>query len=331
MVRGKSVLLVFSVIAGMLVFAPAAAGAEEGTPRETGVAASTELGVQISTMPELKLLAAQSFTLPFLRGSGPLSAGNNLKAAFTVELSPVSINGRGELTWTPIAFLQAVAGGMAGSGWNIDLLGMNIYGIGINEPVGEPAGEPRQTEVRGSAFDGVVWRLWGGVALQFDLAALVPGDWNHILFRAYNEGRYGAYSRARGEESWIFENDAGENRNGWSWYASYVIGYQMPRSPVLDTIAFMAEMEKNLYNTPGGDRWGEGLTRWIFSSLFNFRITPRFSATVAVQMRTLRNYGYSDLENENRVWYQDLELSGDNGKRRLLFYRAAAVLTYKLR
>jgi hypothetical protein len=332
MVHSKGVFLVFRIMVVFLVFFPAVLVAEESAAEETGVVSSTELGAQISTTPELKLLATQSFTFPLLRGSGPLTAGNNLKAAFTIELSPISLNGRGEFTWTPIAFFQAVAGGGGGSGWNVSLFGMDIYGIGINAPLGDDsAGGTRKTEIRGSAFDGVMWRLWGGGALQFDLAALVPGDWNHVLFRAYNEGRYDSYSRAGVEDSWIFENDSGEKRNGWSWYGSYLIGYQMPLSPVLDTVAFMVEMEKSLYNTPGGDLWGEGLARWIFSYLFNFRINPRFNATLAIQMKTLRNHGYSDLENEDRVWYQDLDLLSDYGKQRLLFYRAAAVLSYKLR
>jgi hypothetical protein len=321
-----------ALLAVFIAFLPAALEAQESAVGETGITASTELGAQISTMPELKLLLTQSFVFPFLRGSGFLTEDNNIKAAFTAEVSPISLNGRAEFTWTPIAFLQVAAGGLAGSGWNINLFGMDLYGIGINEPIGDENSEkPRETEIRGTAFHGVMWRLWGGLALQFDLAALVPGDWNHVLLRAYNEGRYGRYSQARGEESWILENDNGENRNGWSWYGSYVIGYQMPFSPVLDTIAFMMEMEKKLYNIPGGDLWGDSLSRWIFSFLFYFRITPRLNTTLAVQMRTLRNHGYSDLANKERVWYQDLDLRMDYGKQRLLFYRAAVLLSYKLR
>jgi hypothetical protein len=105
----------------------------------------------------------------------------------------------------------------------------------------------------------------------------------------------------------------------------------MPRSPVLDTIAFMAEGERSLYNTPGGGRWGEDLSRWTFSGLFNFTITPRFSTALAVQFRTWRNFGSSDLENQDGIWYRDLKLQEDYGRRRTAFYRAAFILSYKLR
>jgi hypothetical protein len=205
-------------------------------------------------------------------------------------------------------------------------------GIGLNVPVErDDGGRPRESEIRGGAFDGLMWSAYGGLNLQFDLGAVIPGDWTHVLFQAYNEGRYSAYTGAAAGESWVFEHDYGENRNGWLWRGRYVLGYSMPLSPVLDTIAFMAEGEQYLYNTPGGDYWGDDVSWWLFSGLFNFRINPRFSAALVVQLRTWRNFGSSDLENQRRLWYQDLELKDDYGKRRIAFYRAALILSYKLR
>jgi hypothetical protein len=104
----------------------------------------------------------------------------------------------------------------------------------------------------------------------------------------------------------------------------------MPLSPVLDTIAFMAEARKNLYDIDDA-AWGPDLTRWIFSLLFNFTITPRFGAILAFQMKTFRNFGTSDLENQDGIYYQDLNLSDKYGERRLIFHRVAAILSYKLR
>jgi hypothetical protein len=315
----------FPLIGGLLLsvlFFPLVLAAQETDT----VALSTDLGVQISTRPEAKVSLTQSFTFPFLQGDGPMTKDNNIKLSATAEVSPISLNGLGEVLWSPAAFLQAAVGGRIGSGWNIDLFGGKIYGIGLNE-----RGDNNKEVISGDAFDSMMWRVYGGAALQFDLAAVVPGDWNHILFRAYNEGRYSAYNRAGAGDSWVFQNDEAQNRNGWMWYGSYVLGYQMPLSPVLDTVAFMAEFEKNLYNTSGGDIWGDDLPRWIFSALFNFNITPRFSAALALQLRTLRNYGSSDLENQDHIYYQDLILDDTYGKQRLVFYRAALIMSYKIR
>jgi hypothetical protein len=315
----------------VLAFFPARVSAQESPPGDAGFTDATELELQISSRPELKLKLTETLTFPFLRGEGPLTEGNNIKTIFTAEVSPVSVSGIAEAVWTPVAFFQAAAGAKAGSGWNVDLFGTGIYGLGINAPGARDSSGQRKSEVKEKAFEGLVWNAWGGGALQFDLAALFPGDWTHVLFRTYHEARYSMYTRAAGGEAWFFEADYGENQNGWVYYSSYLLGYQMPLSPVLDTIAFMAELKKNLYNTPGGEIWGEHLGDWIFSGFLNFSLSPRFRTTLAFQLRSWRNHGSSDLENAGMIYYQDRELQGDYGERRLAFYRAAIILGYKLR
>jgi hypothetical protein len=284
------------------------------------ISASTDLSLQVSTRPEVKLRLIQNFTFPFLRGSGPLTADNNIKTTLIVEVSPISVNGIAELTWTPIAFFQLIAGGKAGSGWNIPA----GNGIGINECQPDGTGE-----IKGEPFEGLLWNAYGGAALQFDLAALLPGDWNHVVFRTYHEGRYKGYTGASGEESWIFENDDGENRNGFNYYGNYLLGYQMPLSPFLNTVGFLAEVDQYLYNTPGGEAWGDDLGRWYFSLLFNFTITKNFGAALIVQTQTRRNYGSSDLENQDRKFYQD-QILVKSDPYRLIFYRAALIMTLNL-
>ena len=291
-----------------------------------GIIASTNLSLQVSTRPEAKLSLTQSFTFPFLQGSGPLTSGNNIRTDITAEFSPVSMAGLGSVIWTPIAFLELDAGGRLGTGWNMAL----GNGIGFNRPIGVFGGTPRKAEIDGDPFDGLQWSAWFGGAFQFDLAAVFPGDWNHVILRAYDELKYSAYTRAGNNESWILENDDADNMNGWTWYGSLVLGYQMPLSPVLDFVGLMGEYTFNLYDVPGKDSWGGNLGKWIFSGLFNFSITPRFSTTLIAQMRTRPNYGDSDYENLNELWYQDRKLLGDGGNLRLVFYRAAIIMTYKI-
>jgi len=316
----------FKLFAAFLLLSAVFAWAEDGETKNSGIKTSTDMQLQISSVPEAKLSFSQSFVFPFMQGSSPLTRDNNITAVLTAEVTPVSLNGKAEVVWTPAAFFLLSGGGLAGSGWNMPL----GNGIGINKPEDENAAPPRKAIVDGKAFDGLLWRAWGAGTLQFDLGAVIPGDWSHVLFQSRQELRYGAYSRAGPQESWIFEADYGENQNGWVYYASYVLGYQMPLAPVLDTIAFMAELEKPLYNTPGGDFWGENLGKWTFSGLYNFSITKRFSTALVLQMQTRRNYGSSNFDNVD-YYYRDLELKSDGGERRLLFYRAALLFSYKIR
>ena len=287
---------------------------------------STNLELQASTRPEVKLSVKQNFIFPFLQGSGPLTSGNNITTAFTAEVAPVSVNGIGEVIWTPAAFFMLSGGGKAGSGWKMPL----GIGIGLNKPESEGDEMPRKAEIDGSAFDGLLWSAWGAGTVQFDLGAVFPGDWTHVLFQTRQEFRYSAYTRSEPWKPWVFENDDRENQNGWTYNATYVLGYYMPLSPVLDTIAFMAELKKPFYNSPDGDFWGENLGQWIFSGLFNFSMNNKFSTALALQMRTRRNHGISNFENHD-YFYQDFELKDEGGNRRIVFYRAALILNYKIR
>jgi hypothetical protein len=306
--------------------APSGSGDPSGAGTGSAVTRKTILQLQISSLPEAKFRGTESLSFPLFRGSGPLTADNNLRTDFSGELTPVSLNGIAEAVWTPIAFFELNGGGRIGTGWNMAL----GNGIGVSRPVGDDnAPKPRKREMEGDPFGGFTWNLYGGGALQFDLGALIPGDWNHLVFRSYHEGRYRSFTGAKAGEPWIFENDDGENLNGWTYYGSFILGYQMPASPVLRALAFMAEVDKSFYRSPGGELWGEDRGRWTFSTLFNFVIHPRLDLSLVVQMRTRRNYGDGDLNNRGNYYFRDRNID-DDAPHRLVFYRAALILSYTL-
>jgi hypothetical protein len=288
---------------------------------ETDVKSETSLSLAITSVPETKLTFSQIFTFPCLQGDNPLVKDNNVKLGLNVNMTPISINLLGNVVLTPAAFFELSAGGMLGSGWIINLFGSELYGIGLNRP-----NDQGHTSVDGSSFDGFFAKGQMGGAVQFDLAAIVPGKWNHVVFRSYHEVGYKMYSRAEKGDSWFFEKDFGENQNGWNYYGSYLAGYRMPI--MLDTVAVLAEIEKYLYNTPGGDQWGDSLGRWTLGLMTNFTFSKNFSSTLAAQFRTLRNYtNYTYGDNDN-VFYRNRILDSDN-PRTLSFYRAVLLLNYR--
>ncbi|MDR0323741.1 MAG: hypothetical protein LBI12_04750, partial [Treponema sp.] len=260
----------------------------------------------------------QRFIFPFLQGDSLLTEDNNIALALTAEISPISLNGIAEAVWTPVAFFQFAAGGRIGSGWNLELFGSDIYGIGINRSA--PNGK---AENIGSAFDGLLWKTQAGAALQADLAAVFPGDWNHVVFRTYHELNYKGYTKAKVGESWYFEGDDGENSNGFNYYGNFLIGYQMPI--FIDFIALLAEADLYLYDTPNRSQWGDERIRWTFSNIISFTITRQLGATLITQFRTRRNYLESDWQD---LYYRNRNIDKSNPTG-LEFYRIAAALTYK--
>ncbi|MDL2230036.1 hypothetical protein LJC14_07295 [Treponema sp. OttesenSCG-928-L16] len=303
--------------AALLIFLCGAASLASAKPDS-----STELNVQASTRPEARLGINRHFIFPFLRGEGPLTADNNIKTTLSADITPVSMNTSAEAVWTPAAFFNISAGAKAGSGWNIELFGSDIRGIGINR-----RGAGGEAEVKGSAFDGLLWRVKAGATFQFDLAALFPGDWNHVVFLTYHEWNYKGYTAASKGESWYYENDDGENMNGSNYYANFVLGYQMPI--FLSMAAFMAEVEKYLYDTPGRELWGDELGRWTLSGILNFSITENISAALLLQFRTRRNF--SNGNNDDSQYYQDRRIVESGNKRCFEWYRLALNMTWKLR
>ena len=280
---------------------------------------SRELTLQVSTAPELKLGFTQRYGFPFLQGEGPLTQDNNIGLAMSAELSPISLNGIVEAVLTPIAFFQFSAGGRIGTGWNVSLFGSDIYGIGINGPdvVGSSANF-------GSAFDGLLWKLQAGGTVQFDLAALYPGDWNHVVARSYHEVNYRGYTHAKAGESWFYENDSGENINGFNYYGNLLVGYQMPMR--FNMAAFLAETDLYLYDTTGREAWGDDIVRWTLSGVFGFTITPQLDLALIAQFKTRRNYQESNWQ-DLYYRYRTLDSASPTG---LEFYRIAAALTYRL-
>jgi hypothetical protein len=307
-------LMLLTLFAGMLI----AQNQPEYTPTFTS---SGEMTLQISTAPEIKLSFTERYVFPFLQGESPLTQGNHIGASLGAEVSPISLNGIAEFVWTPIAFLQFSAGGRIGSGWNINLFGSDVYGIGLNsqDVVGNSVNE-------GSAFDGLLWKAQAGGTFQFDVAALYPGDWHHVVTQSYHEINYKGYTRAKAAEhdSWYYENDDGENINGFNYYGNLLIGYQMP--VFFNLTAFLAEADLYLYDTPNRDRWGDDRIRWTFSGVFGFTLARQLDLTLIAQFRTRRNFqesNWQDLYYRNR----SLDFSAPTS---LKFYRVAAALTYRL-
>ncbi|MDR0315835.1 MAG: hypothetical protein LBH97_02930 [Treponema sp.] len=293
--------------------------AEDQPEDKTGVDSSGEIILQISSLPEIKLGFTEHYRFPFLQGESPLTADNNIDLALSAEIAPISLNGIAKAVFTPIAFFQMAAGVSLGTGWNIELFGKELYGIGINRSDASGGAEHN-----GSAFDGMFWKLHTGAVFQMDLAALFPGDWNHVVFRSAHEINYKAYTRAKAGESWYFENDSGENCNGFNYYGNLVIGYQMPI--FLNMAALLTEADLYLYDTPDRGKWGDDEIRWRFSLALNFTLAKQLGLAVITQFITKRNYQESNWQD---LYYRNRTLNSSTPQH-LEFYRVAAILTYKL-
>ncbi len=197
-----------------------------------------------------RVVGMAQYTIPVPFSDHFLFSGNTLKFDTSFGISPVTANTSLGITFMPIAFLEINTGISVGSGWSL----MGIPGLASWNSTDKQFNE--------FVFNAACFETWIQGSFMFDLAALFPGDWNHIVTLNTFKASYN-YITKGGENGnpWIYQcggekgnplmyQCGGEKYNAWSYYASFIFGYQMPL--VLQTIGIQTELE-GYFGNPSND------------------------------------------------------------------------------
>jgi len=236
----------------------------------------TDLSFMIASNIQMQFELEHRIKFPFPIGTNFLIEDNNITAKFGLELTPMTFNFLASAVWIPLPLLNISLGSEIGSGWNFDLYGFSMKGMGLYQRDDNKA--PSEW-VLGNGLDGIVWKTHCGITLLFDLAVFLPGDWNHLIFKIDNSFCYQNYTRANGTEAWYFKEDI--NQNWLSYYFSGFIGYQMPI--FLHMTGFMFEMDKPLYNPQDGTALNYK-AKMLCTILFDFKIGNYFSILALIEI-----------------------------------------------
>jgi hypothetical protein len=230
-------------------------------------------------------------TIPFLQSPGPLFKGNNIEVKLGGDVSPVSVNAVAQLKLTPIAFLNLAVGAKLGTGWSFfgvfNGLGRNLPGKQYNGPLHEP-------------FSGLVADFHASGTFQFDVAAVWPGKWHHIVTQLTPSIHWRGYTGAGPDTAWEYEADGGMNFNGFKFLGSYFLGYQMPIA--LNTVGVLVETEqyvgdvatKSPMNAGG---WGSDFVEVTISPLASVTISEATSLSILLQFQNARDYTKETIGN----------------------------------
>jgi hypothetical protein len=170
------------------------------------------------------------YKIPTPFGDNPLVSGNSFRIGGFLEFSPVSLASGFSFSFSPIAFLDFSAGASMGTGW--DFIG--LHGMATYNPVS------KEYDVI-TPFTAYRYDLWAQGLFQFDLAALVPGEWNHVVTVAsFKIQNIGLTKGSADGNPWMYQT-IGEQVNGLKYYSSIILGYQMPL--LLQTIGVQTEFE----------------------------------------------------------------------------------------
>lgn len=221
----------------------------------------------------------------------PLLKDNNITTTLGLEISPVSMNISANTSWEPVPFAKVDVGVATGTGWAL----MGFNGLGRNFE--------SENDIRKEPFSGTVNKLWVEPALQFDWAAVRPGEWNHIVAFASASYELRTFTGADNDDTaWEFENDQGSNLNGWRRLENYLIGYQMPID--LSLVGMLATSEQLITHrsdSPTAKQgWGSDFRIWNFGPIGIYKLSESSRIINLIQWR--REQGYTDETVANRYF-----------------------------
>ena len=165
---------------------------------------------------EGRALFSAAYKIPIVLGSHWLLKDSSVTVLAGAELTPLTIAPFIRADFSPLPFLVFSAGASGGSGWAIS----SLYGIAALD-------EESRTYEPFTAFSAWYYDVWASALFQFDLGAIVKGDWTHVLFLAGYKVIYKGVSSVSWHDVWKWQN-SGNKVNGLQYEASVIIGYQLP-------------------------------------------------------------------------------------------------------
>ena len=303
--------LIVSILAALFILGTLSAEEEKQEEPKSKVKYSTNINLVISYPWEGRLGVTETFKVPVLNFDNPFMRGNNIAFKLGAELTPVTLEGKFDVVWTPLAFLEVYGGASIGSGWKLS----NWHGLSLNE---NKNGKTHKVPIN---FQKAFYSANFGGALQFDLGAIIPTDWTHIIMRTDQYFLYRGVAGLNSLESWVILDDDGENRNGFTYCASYVLGYQMPLP--MNMIAFRLETKKTFFSVPDGvdkSTWGEDRFNMLFGPIISFKPIDKLTILLIAQWKNVRSYTNDD----DTTFYQIRTIDKNKGDK-VIFRRVGII------
>lgn len=219
-----------------------------------------------------------TYRLPTPLGENFLLNGAHLDLNGHIELSPVTIKGGVQATFSPLPFLEFQAGGELGSGWNLG----GIKGIAFYNGYEYEAVTP---------FSGMLYKAWLRGLFQFDTGAIWSGNWTHVVMQYTYQAYYHGFTGTQSNNLWGWQADV-HYLAGWCSYQCAILAYQMPL--VLYRIGGMFEAEHN-YNdknlNPAYKPFNGAYNKLSISPIMQFKFGSKDTLSCAFTFASRRSFG----------------------------------------
>ena len=233
-------------------------------------------------------------------GDNPLVKGNNVTISPALEISPVTLMPQFFVAFTPIAFLKFTASAKIGTGWEF----IGIKGMGDLDSAEN--GYKSLTPFKNYFYEFRLSNLF-----QFDVGAIVPGDWTHVVMQASYDILYTGLTGVENGTPWIWQA-SGEKANGWNYYSQIILGYQMPL--VLQTVGLQFELS-GYYDESSFDaeysKWNSDFMRVNINPICILKFNENHALTIQTRFSSRRGFSSDkgsaatnfNLDYNGREWW----------------------------
>ena len=222
-----------------------------------------------------------AYTIPVPFSSNPLFANNTVQFVGKAMITPISIHPFVGVMFTPIAVLQLGAYAQLGLDW--PFAGVQSLGI-YNKTTDKYDSVP--------VFSEMYYNFGAQATFMFDIAALFPGDWTHIITTNTYQINYIGTTADCGDDAWMFEG-SGEHFNVLGWYANFLLGYQTPALSVLNLAGVSLDM-CGVYNddtiNDDYDNWNPLFTSISISPVVVINLIKDDTLTTAFAFSSRRSF-----------------------------------------
>lgn len=220
-----------------------------------------------------------AYSIPTPLGEHWLLKGASVDLIGSLEFSPVNLMPALEIGFTPVPFLVFGAGASIGSGWNV--LGFE----GLTKYDFATADYENLTP-----FAHYYYNLWASGTFQFDLGAILDGEWLHVVMSATYKVYYEGLTGVDDGEIWQWK-ETDKMANGLQYNFTGVLGYRMPMawSMVGILVDIYGHFDKDDYGDVA-NRFDGDFTNATVGLLSVFSLNEKNSLTTLLSFQRSRSY-----------------------------------------
>ena len=163
-----------------------------------------------------RITANAEYLLPINFGDHWLFEESNILFQTSGELTPVTFRTQQSFIFLPVPFFELQTGFALGLGWNFGSI-ISLYEYN----------QVTHQYQKLSTFKNVCLEYFFKATLQFDLGAVLPGDWKHVLMIIDYKAFYRGLTNVAEDSIYTWQATKGLT-NGWQYDSNIIIGYQLP-------------------------------------------------------------------------------------------------------